>query len=235
MGLTSEKSDGMCQYCTQLLRTRNEWENSLANVVGEHDLRAILSVIVVCACKRLNLKRKLHKENRHSAREGTCHVTKHPPYPIIQSQHFVLQPCLKVMSTLVGFERFIVWIKLRIYRFEAECLLLDVIGWRRNDFCSWRTVLRWNSESLSLQARWAKDRGEKISNVTSEILGTNCILKGFWWVNWCSVELSCCQATKTLIIAFYLLGRDSISGERLWLSGPQTQQKRRKLPTKMWV
>lgn len=143
---------------------------------------------------------------------------------------------LKVMSTVIRFWTFTAWIKLRIHRFEAECLPLDVIGWRRNDFCSRRIVLCWNSESLSLQARWTNGRGEIISSVTSEILVMNCISKGFWWVNWCFVELSCCQETQGFnILRFYLLGRDSVAGVRLWLSGPQTKQKRRKLPTKMWV
>lgn len=34
---------------------------------------------------------------------------------------------------------------------------------------------------------------------------------------------------------FYSLGRDSVLGVRLWLSCLETQQKRWKLPSKMWV
>lgn len=63
----------------------------------------------------------------------------------------------------------------------------------------------------------------------------NCISKGFWWVNWCSIELSYCQVTQDFYCFVSLPGRDSVVGLWLWLPSPQTEQKRWKLPSKMWV
>lgn len=50
-------------------------------------------------------------------------------------------------------------------------------------------------------------------------------------------QLNChtVRLLKLLIALFRLPGRDSIVGLWLWLPCPQTQQKRRKLPSKMWV
>ena len=112
----------------------------------------------------------------------------------ISSQQFshVWWQCQQV----IRLEKLIAWISLQIHLFEARCLLLDLTCWKRSDFRLVRIALRWNNKSLGLQARWASDRGEKILSVTSEILGMNCISKGFWWVNWCSIELSYCQVTQ---------------------------------------
>lgn len=168
---------------------------------------------------------------RAAGRSALCgHVTKHPL--LFSFHHFELQPCLKVMSTVVRFEKFVWWSNLGIYRFEVDCLHLNVFGWRRNDFCPWRIVLCWNCEELELRATWRSERGGKISRVTSEILETNYTLRGFWWVKWCFIELSHCQATQGLSCSV-LLGWHPVVGVWLWLSSPQTKQERRKLLTKM--
>ena len=87
------------------------------------------------------------------------HVTKHP---LLFSFHqFELQPCLKAMSTVVRFEKFVWWSNLGIYHFEVVCLHLDVSGWRRNDFCSRWIVLCWNQEEIELwQHGRAKEEGK---------------------------------------------------------------------------
>ena len=104
------------------------------------------------------------------------------------------------MSTEVRFVK-IHWVK------QTSNLLYW--GWMSLFQCIWLekewSLLLVDSFVLELKelwqrASWTNERGGKISRLTFEILGMNCTLKGFWWVNGCFIQLSHCQVTQDITL-----------------------------------